>query len=368
MLYSLRFYLCLAQHQSYNFNDLNYSLLMSIKKIFLTIGIAFSIFLVTLPLISYKFLKTAVRTSAFNHLVTVRGLLKHQIENYFQERFGDINVLSRNPVIGQAFSRLSKAFHSSGLDGDQYIKISELYQPLMEYYLTDYGYVNLYFVNSDGDVMYSAIREEFTGTNLLTGRYKQFSIGQIFEHGLDGVAFEDYTWQEELYEFTSYFAAPVYDGQMLLGVLVIEIPFAHLDAIMTKREGLGDTGEMYLVGDDSYMRSNSRFVEEPTVLQKEVDTIATREALDGIVGEKIIKDYRAIPVLSAYTPLDLEYVNWALLVEIDEAEAFAAVNTVEKRVTILGSLIASITFLYIYLVNRRNKISMVAESLEETNV
>ncbi|GAX60494.1 methyl-accepting chemotaxis protein [Candidatus Scalindua japonica] len=338
---------------------------MSIKKIFLTIGIAFSIFLITLPLISYKYLKTAVKSAAFNHLLTVRGLLKHEIENYFQERFGDINVLSRNPVIGQAFSRLSKAFHASGLEGEQYVKISELYHPLMEYYLTDYGYVNLYFVDTDGDVMYSIIREEFTGTNLLTGRYKQFSIGQIYANGLDGVAFEDYTWHEALEEFTSYFAAPVYDGQMLLGVLIIEIPFSHLDAIMTRREGLGETGEMYLVGDDSYMRSNSRFSEEPTVLQKEVDTIATREALDGIEGKRIIEDYRRIRVLSVYTPLDLKFVNWALLVEIDEEEAFAAVNTVEKRVTILGSLIASITFLYIYLVTRRKKIDMIAESLEE---
>lgn len=340
---------------------------MSAKKIFLTIGIAFSIFLITLPLVSYKFLKNAVRSAAFNHLITVRGLLKHQVENYFQERFGDINVLSRNPVIGQAFSRLSKAYKTSGLEGDQYIKISGLYQPLMEYYLTDYGYVNLYFIDQDGDVMFSAIREEFTGTNLINGRYKQFSIGQVFERGLDGVTFEDYTWQETLGEFTSYFSAPVYDGQMLLGVLVIEIPFSHLDAIMTKREGLGDTGEMYLVGDDSYMRSNSRFSEEPTVLQNKVDTIATREALEeGIAGEKIIKDYRGIPVLSAYTPLDLKFVNWALLVEIDESEAFQAVNTVEKRVTILGSLIGSITFLFIYIVNRRKKIHEVATSLEET--
>jgi hypothetical protein len=94
----------------------------------------------------------------------------------------------------------------------------------------------LYFIDTDGDVMYSAIREEFTGTNLLTGRYKQFSIGQVYTSGLDGVAFEDYTWQEELAEFTSYFSAPVYDGQMLLGVLVIEIPFSHLDAIMIGRD------------------------------------------------------------------------------------------------------------------------------------
>ncbi|MFQ5963342.1 MAG: cache domain-containing protein [Candidatus Scalinduaceae bacterium] len=326
---------------------------MSTKKVFITIGIAFSIFLMTLPLVSYRFLKDAVEAEVFNHLVTVRELLKSQIEGYFQDRFGDVDVLASNPVTGQGFSRLSRAFSDSGLGGSQYIKLAGLYQPLMEHYLTDYGYVNIYFVDKDGDVMFSAIREEFTGSNLLTGRYKQFSIGQVFARGLDEVAFEDYTWNEEMQEFTSYFAAPVYDGQMLLGVLVIEIPFSHLDAIMTNRAGLGETGEMYLVGFDGYMRSNSRFVEEPTILQKEVDTKATREALNGIVGKKIIKNYRGVSVLSAYTALDLKFVNWALLVEIDEKEAFAAVNTVERRVIILGSLIASITFLFIYLVNRR---------------
>jgi methyl-accepting chemotaxis protein len=338
---------------------------MSTKKIFITIGIAFSIFLVTLPLISYRFLKDAVEAEVFNHLVTVRELLKYQIESYFQERFGDVDVLARNPVTGQGFSRLSKAFHASGLDGPQYAKMADLYQPLMEHYLTDYGYVNIFFVGKDGDVFFSAIREEFTGTNLLTGRFKQFSIGQIFARALDGIAFEDYTWHEEMQEFTSYFAAPVYDGQMLLGVLVIEIPFSHLDAIMTKRAGLGETGEMYLVGDDGYMRSNSRFSEVPTILQKEVDTEATMEALNGIVGKKILKDYRGVPVLSAYTALDLKFVNWALMVEIDEKEALAAIHTVERRVIILGSLIACITFLYIYLVNKRKNQQIMAESLAE---
>jgi methyl-accepting chemotaxis protein len=292
--------------------------------------------------------------------------LKNQIEGYFHGRFGDVDVLSSNPVTGQAFSRLSKVFHAAGLDSPQYTKIAELYQPLMEHYLTDYGYVNIYFVDKDGCVMFSAIREEFTGTNLLTGRFKQFSIGQIFARGFDGVAFEDYTWHEEMQEFTSYFAAPVYDGQMLSGVLIIEIPFSHLDAIMTHRAGMGETGEMYLVGDDGYMRSNSRFSEEPTILQKEVDTEATREALNGIVGKKIIKDYRGISVLSAYTALDLKFVNWALLVEIDEAEAFKAVKTVERRVRILRFLIGSITILFIYLVYRRRKQQILAETLEES--
>jgi hypothetical protein len=63
--------------------------------------------------------------------------------------------------------------------------------------------------------------------------------------------------------------------------------------------------------------------------------------------------------------LDLKFVNWALLVDIEEAEALTAINTVEKRVMILGSLISCITFLYIYLVNRKKNQQIIADSLAE---
>ncbi len=340
---------------------------MSTRKIIFSVGIAFFIFLVTIPLVSYKFLKTAIRSEVFNHLITVRELLKYQIEGYFRQRYGDVDVLARNPVIGQGFSRLSKAYSVSGLESSQYMKLAGLYQPLMEHYLSDYGYVNVYFVDKNGDVIFSAIKEEFTGTNLFTGKFKQFSIGQVFARGLDGIAFEDYTWHDELSEFTSYFAAPIYDGQMLLGVLVIEIPFSHLDTMLTRRAGLGETGEMYLVGEDGFMRSNSRFVEEPTILQKEIDTEATIEALNGNVGADIMKDYRGVSVLCAYTPMDLKYVNWALLVEISEAEAFAPIKAVERRLIILGTMIGCITILYIYLTSRKSK-NRISESVEESKV
>ncbi len=89
------------------------------------------------------------------------------------------------------------------------------------------------------------------------------------------------------------------------------------------------------------------------MLKKEVDTEATREAFDGYVGKKIIKDYRGVPVLSAYTPLNLNFINWALMVEIDEAEAFAAIKSVESKLTIIASVISVIAAGYLYLIYRK---------------
>ncbi len=338
------------------------------KRITLVLAIAVFTFFLIVPFISYRAYKSALKEEVFNHLVTTRDLLKLQIWNYFNQRYGDIDTLSRNPVMAQGFTRLAGAFHAYGLETSQFQKIKNLYQPLMEYYVSDYGYTNIFFIHKDGDIIYSLMKEEFSGSNLLTGEFKNSGIAQMFKRGLEDVSFEDYTWNNRINEYTAYFAAPVYNVEELSGVLIIEIPFLHLDTMLTQRAGLGQTGEMYLVGEDGLMRSNSRFSVEPTILKKEVDTEATREAFDGYVGTKIIDDYRGVSVLSAYTPLNLNFINWALLVEIDEEEAFAVIYDIEIKLTIIASIIGAISLGYLYLTYRsyrKNKHS-VSESKEES--
>jgi hypothetical protein len=326
---------------------------MKAKKVFSVFGIAFLVFLIAIPLLSYKAFKSFIREEAFNHLITARDLLHNQIEHYFQERFGDVDVLASNPITAQALSRFATVFRTSGLGTPEYIETAGLYQSLMEHYIADYDYVNIFFVERDGDVVYSAKADEYTGTNLLTGKYKRFSMAQVFRRGLEEETFEDYTWHDDQNGFTAYFAAPISGNQVVLGVLIVEIPFSHLDDMLSRRPGLGQTGEIYLVGEDGFMRSNSRFYKEPTILQKEVDTEASRDAFNGNTGTKIVKDYRGVPVLSAYTPLKIKFVDWVLLAEIDEKEAFNIIRFVELRLKIAAAIIVAIAIAYLYLAKRR---------------
>jgi methyl-accepting chemotaxis protein len=336
------------------------------KKTTLAILIAFLTFFLIVPFLSYSKYKEALKAECFRHLITTRDVLKHEIWNYFNNRYGDIDVLSRNPVIAKGFTRLSGAFRAYGIQNEQFLKIKSIYHPLMEYYIADYGYANIYFIDRDGSVIYSALREDFSGTDLFIGEFKDHRIAHIFKLALEDVSFGDYSWNDKVNDFTAYFAAPVFEAESLLGVIVIELPFSHLDTMLTHKAGLGKTGEMYLVGEDGLMRSNSRFSVTPTMLQKEVDTEATRDAFEGYVGAKIINGFRDMPVLSAYTPLNLNFINWALLVEMDEAEAFAPIHYVEKTMTIFGYIIGAITIVYIYFVYRRRNQQILSESLEES--
>ena len=54
------------------------------------------------------------------------------------------------------------------------------------------------------------------------------------------------------------------------------------------------------------------------------------------MDSKIIRDYRGVPVLSAYAPFKALGLNWSILAEIDEAEAFAAITALRKWMIIIG--------------------------------
>ena len=126
------------------------------------------------------------------------------------------------------------------------------------------------------------------------------------------------------------------------GTLVLEINPAAVNSIMfanNPNNGLGKTGEVYLVGSDSLMRSNSRFVKN-AVFKTKVETPGAIRALHGLTGEAQFRDYRHIPVLSAYCPLSFSGVRWAVLAEIDTREAMIPIYSIRDNIIYLSLLIA----------------------------
>ncbi len=332
-----------------------------INKIFIASGIAILTFLVIMGPLTYKTLCPALRHEALNHLISVREIKKLQIQNFFHERYGDVNILSKNPLIVQSLPRFSYAFKAGGLQDPSYKQVDTYYGPLIEHFLRQHDYHNIFMADTDGNLVFGVKQDEYIGTNLKTGEFSSFTIGEIYREGLNSIKFSDLTWCEEAKDFIFMGVAPVYDlTNKLLGVVIVEIPYSKIDVFLAQRDGLGETGEIYIVGDDNFMRSKSRFFAQNTILKLEINTDATKDALLGNTDVKIIKDYRNIPVISAYTPLDnLRDVTWVLLVEIDVNEALHAVLAVKTDLIIIGTIIGVITGIYIYFTIRKKRLENI---------
>ncbi|HEC12709.1 MAG TPA: methyl-accepting chemotaxis protein [Acidiferrobacteraceae bacterium] len=257
-------------------------------------------------------------------------------------------------------------------DGSKYSWLHKKYHPHIRDFLEKFEYYDIFLVDPEsGDIVYSVFKELDYTTSMINGPYANTGIGEAFRaanrmNRADAVALIDFKPYMPSYDgAASFIASPIFDGNEKVGVLIFQMPIGRINAIMTsnkkwKEIGLGDSGETYIVGPDMKARSMSRFLIEdmkeyiklmkgvgtPTDVIAEmkaknsniglqvIETQGAREAIGGKKGFDIFPDYRKINVLSAYTPLNIPDLNWALISEIDEEEAFSAVEVMDNKIKI----------------------------------
>jgi len=234
-----------------------------------------------------------------------------------------------------------------------YGEIHQKVHPVLRNYLKRFGFYDIFLIDeSSGDIVYSVFKELDFATSLIDGPFADSNFAEAFlkaskSTNKDQVVFADLKNYTPSYEAPAGFiASPIFEGDKKIGVLVFQFPLNELNAIMTERSGLGETGETYLVGEDKLMRSDS-FLDpdnhsvvasfaNPT--KGIVDTTASSKAIAGETGVDTIIDYNGNPVLSAFTQVKVGEVAWGLLSEIDEAEAFASIVQLRNFVLLVIAL------------------------------
>lgn len=276
----------------------------------------------------------------------------------------------------------NKQLLNSSVVYDSYDKAHNLYHEYFANLTQYYDFYDLFIVdNNSGEIVYSVYKELDFATSLLSGPYKNSNLADVFNKALDltekgAIAFTDYQQYYPSYNAPASFVAMQINSE---ATLIFQLSIDALNTIMSERDGLGESGETYLVGQDQLMRSDSYL--DPTnhsVINSfkfpekgKVNTIASQQALKGNSGQKIIDDYNGNPVLSSYQPLTIFDVNWALIAEIDESEAFAAVDKLALLLSIV--LIIVITAIAIlapkfanYLSSPIKHLSQLIKNVEQT--
>jgi methyl-accepting chemotaxis protein len=221
-------------------------------------------------------------------------------------------------------------------------------------YLDNYGYHDLFLVHPQGEIFYTVKREADYATNILNGKYADSQLGKLVQTVLQTKTFgmSDYApYAPCNNEPSAFIAQPLLDqaGQVEL-VVALQLHHTFMNKIMRTSAGMGNSGEAYLVGSDKLMRSDSVLDSNnfsvknsfANPLQGSVDTVSSRAALQGQTGKQEVTNYLGEMVLSAYTPVTVGNTTWALIVEMKEVEAFAAIKKLEwltGSVALLGIVV-----------------------------
>jgi len=109
------------------------------------------------------------------------------------------------------------------------------------------------------------------------------------------------------------------DGR-LFGVLAAHLDLEEMNAIISRRTELNQTGDAYLINTSALFVTQPRFVTDPAVLQRGVNTATAKACLAGNSDVVEASDYRNVPAIVIYRWLPEREL--CLVVKMDQAEAY----------------------------------------------
>ncbi|MEI6308613.1 MAG: methyl-accepting chemotaxis protein [bacterium] len=339
------------------------SLQVRLMLIFLVITL---IPIAAIGVLSFTEAQAILEDQAFQKLEAVRDTKKNETLDNFTQRINQADFAAGSVETTQAMALLQPYDTAAPADGSLnvstpsylavYDKIDPLYRPFLEAMrLRDL----LLICGPHGHVLYSTSKESDLGTNLVTGPYKDSGLARLWQkvRSTRKVAMEDMTQYAPSGEPALFVGAPVLDTGAVTGVVVLQLDNARLAALISQQAGMGSSGEVLVVGQDSLMRSDTN--RGGKILETKVTSVSAQEALQGKTDRRVGTDYRGNLALIAYTNLGLKEVqglgadfDWGLVAKIDQAEAYASITLLGNQILLIAGIAALLVILAAFFAAR----------------
>jgi methyl-accepting chemotaxis protein len=150
-------------------------------------------------------------------------------------------------------------------------------------------------------------------------------------------------------------AAPVLDKRgVRAGSIAVRLPISELATLINRRDGLGETGEVVVVGSDHLLRNETAFSPVPDVLATRFDSPAVDSALGGTPAKgRVTNSYRTGEMLVDAVPLRDIGIAWAVVTMMATSEAMAPVAAMGATMLISALILMVIAGLLALILSRR---------------
>ncbi|MCE2882242.1 MAG: methyl-accepting chemotaxis protein [Planctomycetaceae bacterium] len=242
----------------------------------------------------------------------------------------------------------SKHLLEASTAGLAYDEVHAREHPRFRTALEAFGYYDIFLFDAQGHAVYTVFKESDFATSMREGPFAGSNLArlvrQVLDAGGNAQACDFASYTPSYGAQAGFIAAPVMRDGKIVGALAVQVPIDRIDAMCGLAAGLGESGEVVLVGADGRLRSNSRLSETPTVGTASVLAEVAKRAAGGESGSTTT-DAAGTPTLTAFQPFDFLGQKWAILGTIDMNEVLAPVRTLQWWIVGVAALSVTVVSL-----------------------
>ena len=274
--------------------------------------------------------RQSIEQVEINHLVSTNLMKSSELARWIEGNQQSIEELAQRPLMAQ-YSATMATFDPADPSYDP-ARLSLEADHLRPRVKPAGGFIEMSVINPVSGVILAS------SDDMQEGKY--YANQHFFMEGKTHTYTQGVFYSLPLQQTTMIVSAPVSDRkENLVAVLAGRLDLRDLSLIMSAQSGLSQSEKTYLVNKSNF------FVTEPSsgegyALKKTVRTEGVQAGLSGSDGVAFYVDYRNIPVIGAYKWLP-EY-NMCLITEVDQAEAYAPVNSMAVTMVTIVSLLTLI--------------------------
>ena len=218
------------------------------------------------------------------------------------------------------------------------------------------GYEDILLFNRDADLVYSVYkRNDFASNFGAEGEWSASRLGQAVQQALvaegPAVFFIDLAEYEPVDGMSaSFIVTPILDKRdKIQGAMAVALPSTRIDQMLGDANGLGETGDMFLVSAEGTLVSQSRFA---AAAGASYSNAVVTEALNDGFGTGIVKDVSGLPAVGIAIPVQFEGARWALTATMTTNEVDAPVIAMRNTMFLIAAALLLVVGLLGYFISR----------------
>ena len=283
----------------------------------------------------------AQRQQAFNQLESIQDLKQRELESLLKGMKNDLTALE---IAARSAFQDFKAYHdkiqasSTGkldVNSPEYSDLYKKHHDNLSRICQKKGYYDVFLICwKHGHVLFTEAKESDLGSNvgLAEGPQTREGLGRLWREVREtrDATFIDFApYSPSGGEQAAFAGTPLYnEAGEPVAVVAYQIPHNQIQEIVGNREGMGRTGESYLMAKDpvsgkTEFRSNMTTMGDGDyVVGYEITTPYIERALSGESFSEMYVDSSGNPVLISADPINVDGLNWAMISKIDAEESF----------------------------------------------